>query len=85
MEREAWKAIVHGIIKSWTWLSDFYSHSRWCSDEESTCTRDMDSIPRSGKSPEGGYGNPLQYSYLENPVDRGVWQATVYGIAKSWK
>ena len=47
-------------------------------------TRDMDSIPRSGKSPEGGYGNPLRYSYLENPVDRGVWQVTVYGVAKSW-
>ena len=38
--------------------------------------RDVGSIPGSGKSPEGGYGNPLQYSCLENPVDRGAWQAT---------
>ena len=38
--------------------------------------RDVDSIPGSGKSPEGGYGNPLQYSCLENPMDRGAWQAT---------
>ena len=35
-----------------------------------------------GRSPGGGHGNPLQYSCLENPVDRGVWQATVHGVAK---
>ena len=35
-------------------------------------------------SPEGGHGNPLQYSHLENPMDGGVWWATVYGVAKSW-
>ena len=46
--------------------------------------RDMGSIARSGRSPGGGHGNPLQYSCLENPMDRGVWQATVYGVAKSW-
>ena len=45
--------------------------------------RDAGSIPGSGRSPEGGRGNPLQYSYLENPMDRGAWQATVYGVAKS--
>ena len=38
----------------------------------------MGSIPGSGRSPEGGHGNPLQYSCLENPVDRGAWQATVH-------
>ena len=37
-----------------------------------------------GGSPGGGHDNPLQYSCLEYPVDRGVWQATVHGIAKSW-
>ena len=31
-----------------------------------------------------GNGNPLQYSYLENPMDKGAWQATVHGVAKSW-
>ena len=37
-----------------------------------------------GRSPEGGNGNPLQYSCLENSMDRGVWQATVHEVAKSW-
>ena len=37
-------------------------------------------IPGSGRSPEEGKGNPLQYSCLENPTDRGAWHATVHGI-----
>ena len=37
-----------------------------------------------GRSPGGGHGNPLQYSCLENPMDRGAWWATVHGVAKSW-
>ena len=41
------------------------------------------SLPESGKSPGGGNGYPLQYSCLENPMDRGAWWATVLGIAKS--
>ena len=44
---------------------------------------DVGSIPRSGRSPRVGNGNPLQFSYLENPMDRGDWQATVHGVAKS--
>ena len=40
-------------------------------------------IPGSGRSPEEGNGNPLQYSCLGNPMDRGVWQATVHGVFKS--
>ena len=39
-------------------------------------------VPGSGRSPGGGYGNPLQYSDLENPMDRGAWRATVHGIAQ---
>ena len=46
--------------------------------------RDVGSIPRSGRSPGGGHGNPLQYSCLGNPVDTGAWWATVHGLAKSW-
>ena len=46
-------------------------------------TRDATSIPGSGRSPGGGNGNPLQYSCLENSTDRGAWQATVSGVAKS--
>ena len=38
----------------------------------------------SGRSPGEGSGSPLQYSCLENPIDRGAWRATVYGVAKSW-
>jgi len=45
--------------------------------------RDAGSTPGSGRSPGGGHGNPLQYSCLENPMDRGAWRATVYGITKS--
>ena len=45
--------------------------------------RDAVSIPGSGRSPEGGNGNPLHYSYLENPMDRGTWRATVHGVAES--
>ena len=56
--------------------------------EESTCnagdTRNVDSIPESGKFLEEGHGNPLQYSCLENPMDRRAWQALVHGIKKSW-
>ena len=46
--------------------------------------RDVGSIPGSRRSPGGGHGNPLQYSYLENPMNRGVWWATVHGVTKSW-
>ena len=47
--------------------------------------RDAGLIPGSGRSPEGGRGNPLQYCCLENPMDRGAWQATVYRVAESDK
>ena len=45
---------------------------------------DASSIPGSGRSPGVGNGNPLQYSCLENPMDRGAWWDIVYGVAKSW-
>ena len=45
--------------------------------------RDVGSIPGSGRSPGGGPGNSLQYSGLENPMDRGAWRAIVYRVAKS--
>ena len=44
---------------------------------------DSGSIPRSRRSPGGGNGNPLQYSCLENPMDRGAWQAVIHGVAKN--
>ena len=53
--------------------------------KESACNAgDLGSIPGLGRSPGGGHGNPFQYSCLENPMDRGVWWATVHGVAKSW-
>ena len=45
--------------------------------------RDAGLIPGSERSPGGGHGNPLQYSCLENPMDRGAWWATVHRVAKS--
>ena len=52
--------------------------------KEPACnTADLGSIPGSGGSPGEGNGNPLQYSCLENPMDRGAWRATVHGITKS--
>ena len=47
-------------------------------------TRDLGSIPDLGRSPGEENGYPLQYSCLENPMDRGTWWATVYRVAKSW-
>ena len=44
--------------------------------------RDTGLIPGSGRSPGGGHGNPIQYSVLEIPTDRGLWWATVHGVTK---
>ena len=61
--------------------------AQWLSSEESTCsaaaTGDSGSIPGSGRPAGGGYGNPLQYSCLENPLDRGAWRAAVHEVTKS--
>ena len=46
--------------------------------------RDAGSTPGSGRSLGGGHGNPLQYSCLDNPLDRGAWWAIVHRVAKSW-
>ena len=55
--------------------------------KEYTCdsgdTGDLGSIPESERSPGGGNSNPLQYSFLKNPMDRGAWWATVQRVAKS--
>ena len=46
-------------------------------------TGDAGLIPGLGRSPEGGNGNPLQYSWLGNSMDRGAWQTTVHGVTES--
>ena len=53
------------------------------SDANAGDIRDVGSIPGLGRSPEGGNGNPLQYSCLENPMVREAWQAIVYTVTKS--
>ena len=58
--------------------------SRWLSGKESTCNaEDTGLIPGSGRSSEEGNANPLQYSFLENPMDKGNWLAIVRGVTKS--
>ena len=53
--------------------------------KESACNAgDLGLIPRLGRPPGGGHSNPVQYSCLENPVDREAWEARVHGVAKSW-
>ena len=60
----------------------------WLSGKESACkagaTGDVGLIPGSRRSPGGGHGKPLQYSCLENPMDRRVWWTTVHRVEKSW-
>ena len=53
------------------------------SKESARNARDAGSIPGSGRSPGGGHGNSLQYSCLENPMDRGAWRASVHRVAKN--
>ena len=75
-ERKEW-----GILK----ITDRYIREDFC--DGSACNAgdigDPGSIPGSGRSPGGRHGNPLQYSCLENPMDRGAWQAIVHGVTES--
>ena len=85
----AWRIpwTVHGVTKSRTQLSNFHSfiHSQVVKNQPANAEdiRNAALIPRSGRSLGKGNGKPTQYSCLENPMDRGVWQATVHGVTKS--
>ena len=90
-DRGAWHATVHGVVNSqtWQWLKNNqrgFPHGS--NSKESTYNaRDIGgvgSIPGSGKSLGGGNGNPLEYSLLENPMDRRAWRATVHRVEKNW-
>ena len=89
MDRGAWWATVHGVAKSRTRLSNFtyYFFLNFPGGSEgkaSACNAgDLGSIPGSGRSPGEGSGNLLQYSCLENPMDREAWRVTVQRVAKS--
>ena len=70
-------------MRSWDRLQRQLGLPWWLSGKECVCNAgDVGLIPGSGKSPGEGHDNPLQYSYLGNPKDRGACQATVYGVAK---
>ena len=76
-----WDTELFGKLET---LWDFPGDSE---GKESTCsagdTGDTGSVPQLGTSSGGGHGNPMQYSCLEYPMDRGAWWATVHGVAKS--
>ena len=93
--RTQWSDLAHMhlhiyvyLYKLWTWLQCSNGLPRWLRGQEPTCnagdTGDPVSIPGLGRSPRGGNGNPLQYSCLENPMDREAWRATVCEVPKSW-
>ena len=85
MVREAWRAAIHGVAKSWTWQSD-WTELNWTFLKvpvASQVAQNSGLIPGLGRLPREGNGNPLQYSCLENSRDREAWWATVPGVAKS--
>ena len=64
-------------------MSKAFSFPHSSVGKESACSAgDAGSIPGSGRSPGEGNGNPLQFSCLENPMDRGAWRATVHGVTR---
>ena len=72
---DMWLPMSRGQGLPW-WL-------RWLKKKNSTCNAgDLGSIPGWGRAPGGGHGDPLQYSCLENPMDRGAWQPTVHGVTR---
>ena len=75
------KGGLHGFLWNYVFFLGFPSGSE---SKESACNiEDLGPIPRSGRFPGEGNGNTLQYSCLENSMDRGAWQATVHGVTKS--
>ena len=99
MDRGPWHSVVHEASKSWTGPSDFHKHTYTdfqyfsglpccLSGKEPACnTRAAGNAGLThglGGSLGRGQGNPLQYSCLENTMDKGAWWATVHSVAKSW-
>ena len=74
--------MLHSCVK---WLEQ-YRFPIGSDGKESVCnTVDPGSVPGLGQSPGEGNSYPLQYSCLENPMDRGAWWAIVHGVTESWK
>ena len=85
-DKEARLAKAHGIAESDT-IYRLNNNDGSGSKESSSNVRDarnVSSIPVSRRSPGGGNGSQLQYSYPENPMDRGAWQTLVHRVIKSW-
>ena len=80
MSDEGRQSLLEGFTEDWAprWWQQVKNPPTSAGD-----TRHKVSIPGLGRSPGGGQGNPLQYSCLENPMDRGAWQAAAHGIAKN--
>ena len=92
MYRKVCKIMIDVLKLGWTWLQKQRMHIQGASQVELMVknlpanagdVRDMGLIPGSGRSPRVGNGNPLQYSCLENSMDRGACSAAVHGVAKN--
>ena len=90
-----WGSVIILLIQAFRGLEEAHPHYRTSlvaqsvkkppAMQEIACNiGDQGSVPGSGSSPGEGNGNPLQYSCLENPMDRGAWQAIVHGVTQSW-
>ena len=85
------RILTSGFILTWALvcqaIGNIMGFPRWLNGKGSACDvgdiRDAGSIPGLGRSSGGGHGNPLQYSCLESPMDKGAWQATVHRVSRS--
>ena len=69
---------------SWQYIIQKIGFPGGSDSKESACNvGDLGSIPGLGRSPREGHGNPLQYSCLKNPMDRGAWRAMVHGVTQN--
>ena len=93
MDKETWQSTVCGVAKSWTCLSNYTTtiYNIWASPMAQQVKSlpavqadigDLGSIPELGRSPEGGNGDPLQYSCLGNSMDKETWLATAKGLQR---